>query len=103
LKTADFRLHTRSRRLADPTQFADTLFRAARHLLDGEADGDTRYRLIGIGADALVDERAADPPALFPGLFDDPARTHQLADAVDEIRRQFGGAAVTYGRNRRQP
>jgi len=27
LKTADFRLRTRSRRLADPTQLAETLFR----------------------------------------------------------------------------
>ena len=33
LKTADFRLRTRSRRLADPTQLADALFRTARHLL----------------------------------------------------------------------
>ena len=58
LKSADFRLRTRSRRLADPTQLADTLFRTARHLLAGEADGVTLFRLIGIGADALVDAGA---------------------------------------------
>ena len=33
LKTADFRLRTRSRRLADPTQLADSLFPTARDLL----------------------------------------------------------------------
>jgi DNA polymerase-4 len=65
LKTADFRLRTRSRRLAEPTQLAPTLFAAARHLLAGETDGSTRFRLIGIGADALVDAAAADLPLLF--------------------------------------
>src|SRR5207244_5967134 len=65
LKTADFRLRTRSRALADPTQLADTLFHAARLLLAGEADGATRFRLIGVGADGLVDSVAAALPALL--------------------------------------
>ena len=55
LKTSDFRLRTRSRRLADPTQLAETMFRIASPLLAAEADGATRFRLIGIGADMLVD------------------------------------------------
>ena len=57
LKTSDFRIRTRSRRLADPTQLADMLFRTARLLLAGEADGATRFRLIGVGADGLVSRR----------------------------------------------
>ena len=65
LKTADFRLRTRSRRLAEPTQLAATLFVAARHLLAGEVDGVTRFRLIGIGADAFVEAADADLPTLF--------------------------------------
>ena len=65
LKTADFRLCTRSRRLADPTQLADTLYRTARLLLAGEADGATRFRLIGVGADGLVEGATADLPTLF--------------------------------------
>jgi DNA polymerase-4 len=65
LKSADFRLRTRSRRLADPTQRADPLFSAAAHLLAGEVDGIARFRLIGVAADALVDAAKADPPALF--------------------------------------
>ena len=67
LKTADFRLRTRSRRLGDPTRLAETLFAAAALLLAAEADGITRFRLIGIGADALVDATAADLPTLFDG------------------------------------
>ena len=38
LKTADFRLRTRSRRLAEPTQHAAPLFVAARHLLAREVE-----------------------------------------------------------------
>ena len=77
LKTADFRLRTRSRRLADPTQLADTLYRTARLLLAGEADGATLFRLIGVGADSLVDGAAADLPTLFDtrGRPPPPART----------------------------
>jgi DNA polymerase-4 len=65
LKTADFRLRTRSRRLAEPTQLAAALFVTARHLLDGEVDGVTRFRLIGVGSDAFVDAAEADLPTLF--------------------------------------
>ena len=79
LKTADFHVRTRSRRVADATQLADTLYFTAARLLAAEADGVTRFRLIGVGADALVDSRAADPPT----LFDEPRR---LKQAIDQIR-----------------
>lgn len=67
LKTSDFRLRTRSRRLTDPSQLAETLFRTILPLLSGEADGTVRFRLVGVGADALVDEGEADLPTLFGG------------------------------------
>jgi DNA polymerase-4 len=95
LKTADFRLRTRSRRLADPTQLADTLYRTARLLLTGEADGATRFRLIGVGADGLVDSTAADRPTLFDH---DTGRARHLEEAIDDIRRRHGAAAVRLGR-----
>jgi len=91
LKTADFRLRTRSRRLADPTQLAETLYRTARHLLAGEADGTTRFRLIGVGADSLVEGNSADLPTLFDG-------PRHLEEAIDDIRRRHGAAAVQRGR-----
>ena len=91
LKTADFRLRTRSRRLADPTQLADTIYRTARHLLTAEADGATRFRLIGVGADGLLDSAAADLPTLFD-------RPRHLENAIDDIRRRHGDAAVQLGR-----
>lgn len=66
LKQSDFRLLTRSRKLADPTQQADTILRAARALLAQEADGRS-YRLIGVGVADLTDAADADPPDLFGG------------------------------------
>jgi DNA polymerase-4 len=95
LKTADFRLRTRSRRLADPTQLADTLFRTARLLLAGEADGATRFRLIGVGADRLVAGAEADLPTLFEA---DDGRPRRLEQAIDELRRRHGSAVVRRGR-----
>jgi DNA polymerase-4 len=95
LKTTDFRVRTRSRRMADPTQLADTLFHTAASLLAGEADGVTRFRLIGVGADALADGHAADPPTLFEGELDGPRRLEQ---AIDQIRGRLGDGSVLFGR-----
>jgi DNA polymerase-4 len=93
LKTADFRLRTRSRRLADPTRLAETLFRTAAALLEGEADGVTRFRLIGVGTDTLVDSEAADPPTLFDRELDRPRR---LEFAMDQIRARLGDQSVRF-------
>jgi DNA polymerase IV len=94
LKITGFRLRTRSRRLADPTQLAETLFRTAAALLEGEADGVTRFRLIGVGADTLVDGEAADPPTLFDRELDRPRR---LEFAMDQIRAGLGDQSVRFG------
>ena len=98
LKTADFRLRTRSRRVSDPTQLANTLFRTAARLLATENDGVTRFRLIGVGADALADSRAADPPTLFSRELD---RRRRIEQAMDQIRDRLGADSVTFGRNLR--
>ena len=95
LKTSDFRIRTRSRKLADPSQLADTLFRTARRLLAVEADGATRFRLIGVGADALVSAEVADLPTLFDR---EDGRPRRLEQAVDAIRGRHGDEAVKLGR-----
>jgi DNA polymerase IV len=80
LKTSDFHILSRSRQLADPTQQADRIYRAALPLLRAEADG-TPFRLIGIGADRLAAAALADPPDLFTAA--EPP-THAIAGAQDE-------------------
>jgi DNA polymerase IV len=64
LKTGDFRLVTRNKRLAHATARADVLLEAATPLIEREADG-RQFRLIGIGVDRLVPAVEADPPDLF--------------------------------------
>ncbi len=64
LKTSDFRLLTRSKRLTHATQRADLLAEAAEFLIRRYADGET-FRLIGVGADDLAPAAEADPPSLF--------------------------------------
>jgi DNA polymerase IV len=92
LKTADFRLRTRSRRLADPTRLAETLFRTAAALLEGEADGVTRFRLIAYRG------RSRHPRRLRRGR---PASTassaRRLELAMGQIRARLGDQSVRFG------
>ena len=94
LKTNEFRIITRSRKLTDPTQLADSLYRAALPLLDGEADG-RRFRLIGIGASDLVGAGQADLPDL---LDPDKARRAKVEKAIDAVRAKLGDGAIDKGR-----
>jgi DNA polymerase IV len=64
LKTSDFRLSTRNRRLAAPTQRASHLLEQAAILVEKELDG-RLFRLIGVGVDDLRPAAEADPPDLF--------------------------------------
>ncbi len=90
LKTADFRIRTRARSLPSPTQLAGRIFAAARDLLQREADG-TRFRLLGIGLNALADAHEADPADLVDG------RAAEAEHAVDRVRARFGEDAVVRG------
>lgn len=93
LKTADFRLRTRARQLADPTRLADRIFRAADDLLREEADG-TAFRLIGVSLSHFVDPALADPG----DLLDPQAAKRAAAEAaVDTVRDRFGRGAVELG------
>jgi DNA polymerase-4 len=93
LKTADFRLRTRSRHLAAPTRLADRIFLVGADMLARETDG-TVFRLIGIGVSEFADPRLADPDDLI-----DPAASKRAAAeaAVDSIRDRFGARAVELG------
>ncbi len=64
LKTSDFRILTRSRRLAHPTQKAGLIYDSVAALIAREADGRT-FRLIGVGVGDLAPAAAADPTDLF--------------------------------------
>ena len=94
LKTTRFRLLTRSRTLNSPTKLAEMLYRTGAALLTREAQG-TPFRLIGIGAGALVPEDDADVPDLVDG---DKQRWARVEKAMDEVRGRFGKPAIAKGR-----
>ncbi|MDD7910687.1 DNA polymerase IV [Pseudovibrio exalbescens] len=95
LKSNDFKSITRSRQLHDPTQLADRIFRTANALLQPEADGKKRYRLIGVGLADLCDPALADPE----DLVDEQAGKRAKAEkAIDALRNKFGKESVGLGR-----
>ncbi|AYD00691.1 DNA polymerase IV [Neorhizobium sp. NCHU2750] len=101
MKTADFKSRTRNKRLEDPTQLTDRIFRTGLSLMEKETDG-TKFRLLGIGVTDLCDPQLADPP----DLVDQQAGRRAAAEAaMDRLRDKFGTAAVetgfTFGDKRR--
>jgi DNA polymerase-4 len=102
MKTADFKSRTRNRRLEDPTQLADRIFRTGIELLERETDG-TKFRLIGIGLTDLCDPARADPR----DLIDQHATRRAAAEAaMDKLRDKFGKNTVetgyTFGNGKRE-
>ncbi len=99
LKTAGFKIKTRSESLDAPTQLADRVFRIACAMLKREIDG-TFYRLIGAGLHNICAASECDPD----DLVDKGAGKRAKAEhAMDKVRAKFGGEAVGKGRGLRQP
>ena len=93
LKTADFRLVTRRRTLAVPTQAARTLFEITRELLAAEVQRST-YRLIGAGLSDLVDAAAG-----LDMFAEDERKARRAEQTLDALRERFGPGAVVSGRS----
>lgn len=98
LRTAAFKILTRSRTLSRPTDLADDIYRTAEPLLRTEADG-RAYRLIGVGVAGLRDA-AGDGAAHTLTDLADPTRGHRrtVETVMDKVRNQFGPDAITKGR-----
>jgi DNA polymerase IV len=95
LRRTDFTIVTRRHSLREPTQMADTLYRAAADLLNAVTEPGP-WRLIGVGLSDIAPEAAAD---LTPDLLDPEATRRAKAErAADAIRERFGKAAIVKGR-----
>jgi DNA polymerase IV len=89
LKTAGFRLLTRQRRLARPTDVAAVLHESALTLLD-QFDDPGPFRLVGMAAyDLLRVQEAAQLD-----IFADGARQRRLETVIDSLTMRFGRDTV---------
>jgi DNA polymerase IV len=89
LKTAEFQILTRQRRLTDPTDVTERLYSVAVDLLD-EFDHAGPFRLVGMAAYDLV---AIDDQAQLD-LFSPLARRRRLEVAIDGLAARFGADVV---------
>lgn len=95
LKDTKFKIITRRRQLPEPTLLAHRIFETARDLLAGDADGKTKYRLIGVGLSDFADATEADKGDMWDTAT--PKRAAAEA-AVAKARGKFGKDAVQTGR-----
>ncbi len=94
LKTADFHVITRSRRLKNATRSAEEMYQTAEPLLAREANG-RAFRLIGIGAHDLVEADRVAQDDLFGGAR---VGENEIDKAMDAVRDKFGDDAIVKGR-----
>jgi len=92
VRDSSFSTVTRQRRLLEPTDLTDPIWRAAVDLARPEIRG-KRIRLVGVTASGLGER---DQLAMFDGLSDD--RRRRAVKAADELRHRFGTRAVTRAR-----
>lgn len=95
LKDTKFKIITRRRQLPEPTLLAARIFAHARELLAGDADGHTKYRLIGVGLSDFSDAAVADKGDMLDTQT--PKRAAAEA-AIAKARDKFGRDAVLTGR-----
>jgi DNA polymerase IV len=95
LKDTRFKIITRRRQLPEPTMLASRIFEAARQLLSGDADGRTKFRLIGVG---LTDFSAAADADKGDMLDAQTPKRAAVENAVAKARGKFGRGAVQTGR-----
>lgn len=95
LKDTRFKIITRRRQLNEPTLLAHRIFETARELLAGDANGKTKYRLIGVGLSDFSDAAVADKGDMLDTKT--PKRAAAEA-AIAKARDKFGRDAVQTGR-----
>ncbi len=99
LKDKRFKIITRRRQLPEPSLLAHRIFETARELLAVDADGRTKFRLIGVG---LADFSAAADADKGDMLDTETPKRAAAEAAVASARAKFGKGAVMTGRALKQ-
>ena len=100
LRGTDFHIVTRRTTLSGPTMLAETIYQAAHRLLLATADGQTKWRLIGVGISGLQPASECDRFDLF---MENERKIAGAERAMDAVRAKFGAAAIRKGRSLQQP
>ena len=98
LKTTDFQILTRQRRLSEPTDVTERLYSVGVGLLD-EFDHPGPFRLVGMVA---YDLAGIEDRVQFD-LFGTSARQRRLEVAIDELAERFGTDVVYRANNLTKP
>ena len=98
LKTADFQLLTRQRRLTEPTDVTETIYAAGVELLKA-FDHRGPFRLVGMAAYDLVSTENKTQLDLLGGA----ARQRQLDAAIDDLSERYGADIVHRGNDLKTP
>ncbi len=97
LKTADFKLHSRSRTMPQPMQSADAIYQVASDLLKA-FPLTLPVRLVGVGVGGLQSAAIPVQAQLFPDEKTRQDRRWEKVDkAVDAVTERFGKRAVVRG------
>jgi DNA polymerase-4 len=99
LKRADFQRVSRQALLAEPTQSAEQLWRAALSLAQG-LEGQGPYRLVGVAA---FDLARRDELTQLDLLAPTAARADRLEAALDAVEERFGAGTVKRAREQMRP
>jgi DNA polymerase IV len=93
IRDSTFHTITRQRTLAEPTDLAEPIWRAALELARPEVRG-IRVRLLGVAVSHLA---TTDQLALFTDVAGDDRR-RRVVEAADRLRKRFGQRVVTRAR-----
>jgi DNA polymerase-4 len=88
VRDSEFRTITRQRRLPEPSDLTEPIWRAALELVRPEARG-KKIRLLGVAATQLG---APEQTTMFEVVDE---RRRRVVEATDAVRRRFGDRAVT--------
>jgi DNA polymerase-4 len=98
LKTADFQLLSRQRRLTEPTDVTETIYSVGVELLKA-FDHPGPFRLVGMAAYDLVSTEDKTQLDLFGGS----ARQRRLDAAIDDLSERYGANIVHRGNDLTKP
>ena len=92
IRFSNFKTHTRSDTLENPTHFAEEIFRICAGKIKNLNPDKNPVRLIGVQVSNLVS--SGIQPELFPRGLPRQEKKQRLAEALDEIKDRYGENAI---------